>query len=1082
MPVAVASERELLRGLDVAPPEVAVDERQSPLATPGALKQHHELLGVILRKTRDASRGQRYAQAALWGVAASGACVLSALLVAALAPGLIGAGLGVGLTVSLAVTGASWLGATLLIWRAQPSLEQIARALQEEQPWLRNDVVAALAFGQQLIEGRFDEAQSRVLAEAHVRQTAADLHRRCERGHVAHLLPRPELAAATSALTGCALLLLAPLLAAPDWTSRALTGSIKQASEQRSPKDIERMLVGSLSVSYVYPAYTRQPAHSELFSTGHIEAIVGAEVTLQTYALVNGLSQLELVITSESGQEQVRPVELGQGGRLSVSFTIQHSGTYRFRARTPQGATVREPASRAIIARPDRSPRVEVRSHKGQIEVSPQDVLELQLVAEDDWGVTSLARQWQLQAQGQTPQRQELRLPELQTSPPSFQGVVTLDLASLNLQPKDVVTLTFEVTDNNTLTGPGVGLSEPITLIVSSAEDKHLKNLEEQQAVAEALLETLSDVLEAAPGERVARADDSYGQRALELEPAAQRERLESFARAQASLGVTLTLMARVAERLREDPLMVPRDLALFEALYQQLNALYQRGEGTVGRALEIARSSRLTTQGVQRVADYAAELESALEKGVLRLQDLLASQKMQSVQASAQEIRELKDRLKTLLERYRDAQDPELKQDIMREIGRLRQRMNELMQRMQSQLERLPQEHVNAEAIEQARMESDAKKLVEGFEDIEQRLERGDIDGALEALDKMTEGLDSLSKQMDEGFEQPQGLSEFDQEVNALMDEVNDLASAQQKVEQETQRVQRSIREEQRAALDKQLEQATQQLKQKVAQQRRELDALDLRGMPQPNLAAADRLRRQLKDLESSLDQRDIEEGLRQARAFADELENLRFSMQLSQRYVKRPSVAHDRLKDAMRQTRAVSQRGDEILGELEQMMEEARQHEAQAQQDPRIKGLEQDQRGLDERAQQLRQRVKDSSGKFPALEQQLGPGMERAQKAMQQAQDGLGGRRLQRALDAEREALKELEQVKQNMKQALQNQRQPREQGQRDQERAKVEIPSQPSPTHKAYREAIQKGMKEDRLEDYASDIESYYKSLTE
>lgn len=65
--------------------------------------------------------------------------------------------------------------------------------------------------------------------------------------------------------------------------------------------------------------------------------------------------------------------------------------------------------------------------------------------------------------------------------------------------------------------------------------------------------------------------------------------------------------------------------------------------------------------------------------------------------------------------------------------------------------------------------------------------------------------------------------------------------------------------------------------------------------------------------------------------------------------------------------------------------------------------------------------------------------------------------------------------------MKDALKNQRKP-DSGKSNSNRERVEIPGNSIDENKAYRENIKKGMKEDRLKNYASDIESYYKSLVE
>src|SRR5690606_20157195 len=114
--------------------------------------------------------------------------------------------------------------------------------------------------------------------------------------------------------------------------------------------------------------------------------------------------------------------------------------------------------------------------------------------------------------------------------------------------------------------------------------------------------------------------------------------------------------------------------------------------------------------------------------------------------------------------------------------------------------------------------------------------------------------------------------------------------------------------------------------------------------------------------------------------------------------------------------------------------------------------------------------------------LEQQLKPKLEGAKKAMQQAHDSLNQANSQQALDDEGSAIDQLGQLKQQMRDALQ--RQKNEQRQSGQQKPEpVEIPTNDSrKTHERYRKEVMEGMREGRLEDYQNEIERYYKSLVE
>src|SRR5699024_10759318 len=133
-------------------------------------------------------------------------------------------------------------------------------------------------------------------------------------------------------------------------------------------------------------------------------------------------------------------------------------------------------------------------------------------------------------------------------------------------------------------------------------------------------------------------------------------------------------------------------------------------------------------------------------------------------------------------LKKYQKTRDPALKEAILRDVQRLRQRMNELMNRMRAQLQDLPREHMNMDAIKQKQLESETYKMADSLSQIEKMLANDNIEGALKALQNLEDSLKSLSQDMDEQFQEakPQGLSELDQKVDELMNQLNDVRQAE--------------------------------------------------------------------------------------------------------------------------------------------------------------------------------------------------------------------------------------------------------------------------------------------------------------
>ena len=1059
-----------------------------PPTTPGddALRRDMRALELALARTREALEGPLLLECVLWYLTSCGAVLLSALLMAAILPS------GGRLFPTLSMIGlaaATLVAATLAItaWRQRLSLIQTARHVQRHDAQWRHDLVAALKFGQALTDGSFDaQRASPLMAREHVRKTAARVLQ--HQGHLVDGLPGRDFTPALSALAGTALLLLLAAIFAPSSLTRDVSASLEQALTLESSKQApEYPVLGNLNLTLTPPSYTNMEARFETLTTGNATVLSGTQVHLQGYVLLGRAVRVELVVTQPGEQTpQVHPMELSESGRASASLVVSSPLQYSFQARLDDGTLVKDPVLRTLSVVPDEAPTIALTSHQGELAVSTQDVLELEFQVSDDFGIAGVTRLHAFTQDSEKPERLVLEAPELQSAPLEHTGKHVLDLSTLGLQPKDRVTLWLEASDNNTLTGPGVGRSAAIVLYVASPDDKHMQNMEAQRALVEALLMSLADFLESPLGTRVSLSKERWRQLIPgDLSASELSTRHARLLNTHTTHGEVLTVMSALAARLSEDPLMSPRDLKMFTALHVQLAALHKRGEGLLEGTREQAAGATLTPRKAQPVASWAMETEIALEKGILRMEDLLLSQQMESAKQTAEEIEALKERLKELLLKYKETGDPALKQAIKREIQRLRQRMQELMQRMNSQLREMPSEHLNREAIEQAKLESEAKQLADDFNSIEELLDKDDIDGALEALERMSQGLDKLTEDLDKSADaaKPKSLSEFDKKVGELMDDVNDLNMRQQELEQKTRELQQQFQESRRQENQEMLEDFVSKMKREAARQREDIDRLESQPLPEHLRPSLRKAKESVRKLEESLEQQDIEGSLENAQQMQEDMDRANFSMNLSKRYTKSNSKEARQIRDALQKTQPILERGERMLDDLEGVMEEAEQQASRP--DPRAQKLSKQQQDIEQQAQRLEQKIQEASEQFPQLKSELSPSMERANEAMGEAKDALGEQRAQRALDAERKALQELRNMSDAMKESLQRKRNEEQRGaqQSSRDRQEVKIPGQAEGGKKSrYRDEIQDTMKEERLDDYSSEIERYYKSLVE
>jgi hypothetical protein len=1077
------------------------EQSTTPDATPrGARAEEHghtvandlRLLRYVLGKTEKAVAQPVILEGALWYAVMVCAVVLGALALGALFPSFASKVMTWLLAIGVGLASVTALVSWGLYSRGKGDAYRVARLLQRHHREFRNDLVAALEFGE-LLDGRGDDSTaskatdgfSETLARAHVRRTTKRVMELCEDGHLGHLVPRRDLTPPIVALTGAMVLLAIPFVFFWSWTWQTLGGSLRATIEQVVQRVPTQAIVGPIDVVLSYPAYTGMDRMHFQGTSGFIEALAGTEVTLQTYLMDMDLDKIELVLKTADGEQAV-PLRRGQGREVLGRLVASESGTYSFRAVRKDGTVVVDGIDRPLRVREDEAPRVRVTSHEREIEVRPEEVLTFAFEVADDFGVATVDLVYHFDGAEDALERRRVELSELSSRPRAAEGEVDFDLRPLGLQPKDSVIVYIEARDNNNVTGPGIGRSQPLVLYVSSPEDKHIENIAEQQALMERLLLHFADFLESPVGVREARRDRVYAQRVDGELPMADRlTRASRISDVHEERVEILGAMGTIAKRLEEDPLMVARNVTLFVALRDQLQSLQTDGDRLFSSLASRVAAGNLSIDELQRVADYAARSEDVLEKGILRLEELLASQKMEAIEATARDIKELKDRLRELLEQYRETQDPELKAAIMREIQRLRQRMAELMARMQMQLQKLPQEHVNMEALRQAQLESDTRQMADQLQSIEELLENDDIDGALAALDQMEASLNALTQEMGMQFEaaEPQGLSELDQKMGELMDEVNDLEQLERSIEKETRELQDEINRRRQERTEQMLKPFTDEMLKQIAEQQRLLEQLDQRRLPQRDRPMIDDARRKLQNLKEMVEQQDIEMSLDRAQSSLDSLRALRQTLSLSQRYTPSDSPEAAELERGLGEVNQTIPRGERIVRDLERMMEQAR-GPMQPQERQRFEQLAERQRQAGQRAEQFQEKLGEASERFPMIGDQLKPSLEQARQSMEQAEESLRQGQAQRALDQERQALDQLGQLRQQMRQSLQRQRQQEQrEGQGRTRQDKVEIPTQDSREgQERFRREMMDGMREGRLENYESEIERYYRSLVE
>lgn len=1032
---------------------------------------------------------------------------------------------------------AAWLVAVAaaIAWRLRGPLGQIkaaqdvAQLVERRFPGLRNDVTASLQFVEELSTLREGGPVSAALVERLLSQTEGRLGEL--RPKLPEALPQAWLKVPYGVVAASFVAALLMSLVAPDAFRQGVRGllfgppeAVADASTRQAP------IVADIRLTYRYPDYTGLGQRTIQNATGDVEVLRGTVVEFSGVAL-RAVSRAEIVITpdavanSEAGAEAERDAKPGEsgaeeppsgqeasegeapsgvqrillqrrpGGKLVAQFSALESGTYTIEAELEDGEPIRDGITRTIRVIEDEAPRITITSPQGEVDVSPEDVVTFAYEASDDFGLMELALVTSFGGDSEDRKRvvikemgaQQAVVPgdarptEEEGQKLQFSGEHLLDLVPYDLQPKDRLVVMLEAVDNDTTEGPKVATSAPVILKVSSAEDKHLEIVEDEEEIFEALLDVLGDYLEKPIGDTYT---SPQGKRVEGVSPQWSAQQLtERFEIAQPPHKKKLEILRRMKalmERMTQDPLMLKRDYELFSNTHTDLAELHSLEKVVIERTAAASRASQLTAQKLQTLFEARQGTIRGTEKAIITLEDLIASQRMDSAMDTAKDLKEAVERLKELMKKYQETGDEALKAEIMREMQRLRARMRELMEKMQAQIKKLPQEHVNMEAMDREGMSNKANDAANSMEEMMKALENGDLDKALSMLDQMSQSVDDMLGQMQEEFDemQPEGLSELDKKVSEVMDELNNLQAQEQQLAKETNEINKEMAAEQREKLQEMMEQFAQDQLDKVKEMREQLDKMDPGKLDPIDRSSVKRMQNNADRLQRALEQKDMAEALDQARELAREMDAAERNMRSRARFMPPSDPRRRDYQDAQQGVRRNKPTADEIARSLEQMMEQA-QPQPNGEQAGKLQQMAERQQQIRDRAGELREQL-EGDEQFPMLGEKMGPGLQEAEQYMEGAKESLGQREGKRAHESEKLAMERLQGLKDDLKQTLKEERMGQQQRGRRLSQEKVEIPDADRRAPREFREDIMEAMKEGGIETYESELQQYYESL--
>ena len=496
---------------------------------------------------------------------------------------------------------------------------------------------------------------------------------------------------------------------------------------------VDRPAVTDLKVTLYPPHYTGLPDRT--FAGGNVHGVKGSTLS---FSATTNKDMAQAVVALDDGREV--PLKL-TGDTAQGSLVLFRSQRYRIRVEDAFGFR-NLPISYEMVAVPDGFPLVELLKPTEDLEVNGDERLALEYRASDDYGL----RQVTLVAN--IGEREE-RLPVWRDEPVrNLEDTFIWDLEDVRLEEGDVVVYHLEVLDNDTISGPKLVKSRPLSLRLKNLKAEHRQVAEMIRDISDKMVDLLGDHLESPPeehgsgeppGQRVAEGLDRMLQRVDEAMQRTRMDRISDFA-----TWTDLETLKRNLQHARDD---------LVEGMREAASAP-EREQAHDAMATELERLSMLSEDVSRRLAG-------------------------QDMASTARDMVRDQQRFLESLDKLRSG-NKEL-DEVLKELSKLSRQLQELQASLAQFAQQVPDQFVNPSTLRNMPF-SDMQSMMD---QIRQKLREGDIEGALQMAREMFNQMAQLAAMLRNGQQRAQGsmMARMQGAMSRSSNELQEILQEQQEI-----------------------------------------------------------------------------------------------------------------------------------------------------------------------------------------------------------------------------------------------------------------------------------------------------------
>jgi hypothetical protein len=734
---------------------------------------------------------------------------------------------------------------------------------------------------------------------------------------------------------------------------RAVAGGF--SSPRYTLETVDPPEIGNLNATLYPPHYTGLP--TENIQGGNIDGLRGSTLRLVA-ATSKDVIRAKLVL---DGAKEV-PLKI-DGRKLHANLVMFQSQRYRIEVEDALGFR-NNPILYEIRVRPDGFPTVEILQPAEDLEINGDERLPLEFSARDDFGIQEAALSIKI---GERQEKISIKLDGAKKLIPRQR--FEWDVGRLGLREGDEVVYNFEVQDNDTISGPKIGISRALRLRLKNLRGEHKQVADMIRDLSGRMVDLLADHLEKPAGEKQTAAPEADHDKNFETK-----------------LGEMVKTIEQVMQRSEKDRMTDFATWSDLEALKRNLeftkNDLLQRHEQATGEEKEKARD----------------DISTELERMSLLSEEIGKRLKAEELANSARDLMKGQERFMDALEKLRSG-DKNL-DAVLKQLSEMAKQLSALQQAMSQFASRLPDDFMNSEAMRGLNFGD----MFSAMDEIRKKLAAGDIEGAMQLARELFNQMASMMAALQAGQQSAMSSSmgRMQGEMMRSANELQQIVREQQELLVETESVNRKALSEREALLKEKLERF-------MAKANQELSRLaemfpDIEGGGNPS--------------EDALDEATVNNLVKEmiARLLKKDFPGFDEIMDMAGKELGKKRT---RGQEAKGKQAEASLKG--LKGELDSLLRvppSALKDEERA----GLRDLERRQGTLKERTEELNEKLESLFQLFPSLDPQITKNIKGAGASMGKAQGRLGALDSPGAVPPERQALEQLSQSQQQMQNSMQ------------------------------------------------------------